>query len=552
MGKNEDRAYERRWLILTVLCFSLLVIVLDNSILNVAIPTIVRELARHQQPAPVDRRLVHAGVRRACCSPPAPSVTASVDAAPCRSASPSSASARSLSASADQREPADRHPGAHGHRRRVDHAGHPVDHHQRVPGRGARAGHRRLGRCRRSRRGPRPAHRRLPRRALLLGLGVPGEHPDRDRRADRGRRAHPDVEGPVRAHASIRSAPCCRSSVSRRCSTPSSRRRSEGWGATEHHRSASSPASCCSSRFVLWERHTDHPMLDVHFFKNPRFTAASGSITLVFFAMFGSIFLLTQYLQFVLGYSPLETGVRMLPFAGSDDGHGPDQRPHRRAHRHQGHRDATGMVLVTLGLLSMTTLAGRHRATGRIGCASCSWPSAWAWSWHRPPTRSWVRCRWPRPASARRSTTPPARSAARSAWRSSAACSPRPTATRSATSSPAQPRRPRPSPRPRARSAARSASPPSCPQQLSNTLISTANQAFVEAMHWGVVVAAIATAIGVFVAWFFLPARARVTDVVEQDSRVRGRVGRRGRETRGDPVPVQHHATGMAPGEIDS
>ena len=44
MGKNEDRAYERRWLILTVLCFSLLIIVLDNSILNVAIPTIVREL----------------------------------------------------------------------------------------------------------------------------------------------------------------------------------------------------------------------------------------------------------------------------------------------------------------------------------------------------------------------------------------------------------------------------------------------------------------------------------------------------------------------------
>src|SRR3954452_16523201 len=44
MGRNEDRAYERRWLILGVLCVSLLGIVLDNSILNVAIPTIVREL----------------------------------------------------------------------------------------------------------------------------------------------------------------------------------------------------------------------------------------------------------------------------------------------------------------------------------------------------------------------------------------------------------------------------------------------------------------------------------------------------------------------------
>ena len=62
--------------------------------------------------------------------------------------------------------------------------------------------------------------------------------------------------------------------------------------------------------FAWWESHTDHPMLDVSFFRNPRFSAASASITLVFFAMFGSTFLLTQYFQFVLGYSPLETGVR--------------------------------------------------------------------------------------------------------------------------------------------------------------------------------------------------------------------------------------------------
>jgi EmrB/QacA subfamily drug resistance transporter len=69
--------------------------------------------------------------------------------------------------------------------------------------------------------------------------------------------------------------------------------------------------------FIVWERRIDHPMLDVTFFKNPRFSAASGSITLVFFAMFGSMFLLTQYLQFVLGYTPLETGIRLLPFAGT-------------------------------------------------------------------------------------------------------------------------------------------------------------------------------------------------------------------------------------------
>jgi EmrB/QacA subfamily drug resistance transporter len=67
--------------------------------------------------------------------------------------------------------------------------------------------------------------------------------------------------------------------------------------------------------FFAWEAHNEHPMLDVHFFANPRFTAASMSIMLVFFAMFGSLFLITQYFQFVLGYSPMETGVRFLPFA---------------------------------------------------------------------------------------------------------------------------------------------------------------------------------------------------------------------------------------------
>ena len=67
--------------------------------------------------------------------------------------------------------------------------------------------------------------------------------------------------------------------------------------------------------FAWWESHVDQPMLDVNFFKNPRFTAASSGITLIFFAMFGSMFLLTQYFQFVMGYSALQTGVRLLPMA---------------------------------------------------------------------------------------------------------------------------------------------------------------------------------------------------------------------------------------------
>jgi EmrB/QacA subfamily drug resistance transporter len=67
--------------------------------------------------------------------------------------------------------------------------------------------------------------------------------------------------------------------------------------------------------FVAWEFKAKEPMLDLRYFKNPRFAAATTAITLVFFAMFGSYFLFTQYLQFVHGYDPLSAGVRILPWA---------------------------------------------------------------------------------------------------------------------------------------------------------------------------------------------------------------------------------------------
>ncbi len=57
------------------------------------------------------------------------------------------------------------------------------------------------------------------------------------------------------------------------------------------------------------------PMLDVRLFRNPRFTAASASIALAFFGLFGFIFLITQYFQAVRGYAPLRAGVATLPFA---------------------------------------------------------------------------------------------------------------------------------------------------------------------------------------------------------------------------------------------
>ena len=56
-------------------------------------------------------------------------------------------------------------------------------------------------------------------------------------------------------------------------------------------------------------------MLDVRLFRNRRFSAASGAIALAFFALFGTIFFLTQYLQMVMGYSALESGIRIMPVA---------------------------------------------------------------------------------------------------------------------------------------------------------------------------------------------------------------------------------------------
>ena len=69
--------------------------------------------------------------------------------------------------------------------------------------------------------------------------------------------------------------------------------------------------------FVRRQRRIAEPLLDLTLFRNPRFSAASTAIMVLFFALFGFLFLSTQYLQFVLGLSPSEAGVRLLPYAGA-------------------------------------------------------------------------------------------------------------------------------------------------------------------------------------------------------------------------------------------
>ena len=67
--------------------------------------------------------------------------------------------------------------------------------------------------------------------------------------------------------------------------------------------------------FVWWELRTDEPMLDMAFFRVPSFSVGTAGMILVFMAMYGVMFLMTQYFQLVLDYSPLGASLRLLPMA---------------------------------------------------------------------------------------------------------------------------------------------------------------------------------------------------------------------------------------------
>ncbi len=88
----------------------------------------------------------------------------------------------------------------------------------------------------------------------------------------------------------------------------------EGWGATKIL-GAFGLAAVVLIAFGLWEVRSTHPMLNLQVFENARFSAASLGIMLIFFAMFGSTFLLTQYLQSIMGFSALRAGAALLPWA---------------------------------------------------------------------------------------------------------------------------------------------------------------------------------------------------------------------------------------------
>src|SRR5881275_2627648 len=87
-----------------------------------------------------------------------------------------------------------------------------------------------------------------------------------------------------------------------------------GWGGTRSLAGFALAAALLVA-FIAWERRAAAPMLDVGLFRNLRFSAASGAVTISFFSLMGFIFLVTLYFQFLKGYAPFSTGVRLLPVA---------------------------------------------------------------------------------------------------------------------------------------------------------------------------------------------------------------------------------------------
>ena len=106
----------------------------------------------------------------------------------------------------------------------------------------------------------------------------------------------------------------------------------------------------------------------------------------LFFALFGFLFLATQYLQFVLGYSPSAAGVRVLPYAGAMIVSAPLSAQLVGRFGHQGRRHRRHAAV--RGRPRRRRDARRGTGYGRLAVALCSWASAWGSRARRRPSRS--------------------------------------------------------------------------------------------------------------------------------------------------------------------
>jgi EmrB/QacA subfamily drug resistance transporter len=87
-----------------------------------------------------------------------------------------------------------------------------------------------------------------------------------------------------------------------------------GWGSPMIWGGAAGAVAVLAG-FVLWERRAPHPMLVLEPFRHRRFSVAMAAVALAVFSLMGALFVLTQYLQFSLGFSALGAGLRILPIS---------------------------------------------------------------------------------------------------------------------------------------------------------------------------------------------------------------------------------------------
>src|SRR6266513_3885441 len=138
--------------------------------------------------------------------------------------------------------------------------------------------------------------------------------------------------------------------------------------------------------FVAWELRAPAPMLPLRFFRNRTFALANAASLLMSFGMFGAIFLLAQYFQTVQGYSPLQSGLRFLPWT------------------------AMPMIVARIAAIATPTTP-ISSSSGR----SCSPGSAWPTSSPRSPTSS------SRPFDPKEKDRPPAPTTRSVNWAASSA-----------------------------------------------------------------------------------------------------------------------------------
>ena len=242
-------------------------------------------------------------------------------------------------------------PRAPGHRRGVHDARHPVDHHQRLPRARARQGDRHVGRRLGAGARARPGGRRLPHRAGELARDLLPEPPGRRggrvrRRCSRpGSRATPTVPRTVDfagvATITVGIGALVLALVE-----------GNGWGWGSPRILALLAASVAGLvAFVVVERRAKFPMVEFSFLRSRTFAGTNGIAFVVSFAMLAMFFFMALYMQNILGYSPLEAGIRFLPSTVHDHHGRADRRaahgPHRRAHpdRRRAHAGGDRAVL---------------------------------------------------------------------------------------------------------------------------------------------------------------------------------------------------------------